>query len=87
MGTISRGKFGAIVFATDFADNTYAIKTIRKSLIDAVPTGLEDIFKERKILIRESRFTCALKFAFQDIGYLFLGIYILKIINYLLILT
>ena len=73
IGTIHRGKFGAIVFANDFAENNHAIKTIRKSLIDAVPTGLEDIFKEREILMKESRVTCDLKFAFQDIGYLFLG--------------
>lgn len=68
LGTIGRGGFGSVVLAEDEDMRKYAIKAVKKSLILSIADGVEDVFKERKVMAMQNKFKCSLFFTFQDSG-------------------
>ena len=50
-----------------------AIKCLKKSVVLTTEDGVEDVFKERRILELKYPFKCSLRYAFQDKKNLYIG--------------
>lgn len=59
-----------------------AIKCLKKSVVLTTEDGVEDVFKERRILELKYPFKCSLRYAFQDKKNLYIG-NLYKLLNFI----
>ena len=67
LGLIGRGSFGKILLAIDSEDRKVALKVLKKSTVLMTEDGVEDIFKEKRILQLQNRFKSTAYYTFQDL--------------------
>ena len=73
LGLIGRGSFGKILLAIDSEDRKVALKVLKKSTVLMTEDGVEDIFKEKRILQLQNRFKSTAYYTFQDSDFLYMG--------------
>ena len=73
LGLIGRGSFGKILLAIDSDDRKVALKVLKKSTVLMTEDGVEDIFKEKRILQLQNRFKSTAYYTFQDSDFLYMG--------------
>jgi len=73
LGLIGRGSFGKILLAIDSEDRKVALKVLKKSTVLMTEDGVEDIFKEKRILQLQNRFKSTAYYTFQDADFLYMG--------------